>query len=87
VVSRLSPFGELLLMTGKSTAYRIVAAQLGATILVAGGVFLIWGAAPALAIAWWRLAALPLLAGYASTLLIYWLALLPSVPTIKVDRA
>jgi ATP synthase protein I len=126
-------------MTGKSTAYRIVAAQLGATILVAGGVFLIWGAAPALAalvggligagaslafavlafhggvqgarpvlrsfylaeaikflvtagsfllaIAWWRLAALPLLAGYASTLLIYWLALLPSVPTIKVDRA
>jgi ATP synthase protein I len=126
-------------MTGKSTAYRIVVAQLGATILVAGGIFPIWGAAPALAalvggligaganlafallafhggvqgarpvlrrfylaeaikflvtagsfllaIAWWRLAALPLLAGYASTLLIYWLALLPSVPTVKVDRA
>jgi F0F1-type ATP synthase assembly protein I len=126
-------------MTGKSTAYRIVAAQVGATVLVASGTFAIWqaalglaalvgglagagsslvfaliafrgdvqGARPVLgrfylaegakflvtiltfllAIVWWRLPVLPLLAGYASTLLIYWLALLPSVPTVRVDRA
>ena len=126
-------------MTGKSTAYRIVAAQTGTTAVVAVGVVAIWGlthglaalaggligagsslafallafrggvqgARPVLrsfylaegtkflvtaiaflaAIVWWRLPVLPLLAGYASTLLIYWLALLPSVPTVRVDRA
>jgi len=126
-------------MTGKSTAYRIVAAQLGVTAVVAGGLFAIWGSGPGMAalvggmigagsslafavlafrggvqgarptlrnfylaegtkflitaaafltaIVWWRVPVVPLLAGYASTLVIYWLALLPGLPTVRVDRA
>lgn len=126
-------------MTGKSTAYRIVAAQLGVSVLVAGVILAIWGmslglaalvggligaganlafaliafrggvqgARPVLrrfylaegakfvvtaiafllAIVWAQLAPPPLLAGYALTLLVYWLALLPTVPTVKVNRA
>jgi len=100
-------------------AYRIVATQIGITVLLSVTFLAIWGSATGLAamvggligagtnlllaavvfrggvqalcflmaIAWWRLAALPLLVGYAATLLIYWLALLPAVPAIKADRA
>jgi len=126
-------------MTGKSMAYRIVATQIGITVLLSVTFLAIWGSASGLAamvggligagtnlllaaivfrggvqgaqsvlrrmylgegakilitalcfltaIAWWSLAVLPLLVGYAATLLIYWLALLPAVPAIKADRA